>query len=65
MGQPEERFLVELLRPLAGQTQELADGGEGLGWVTLQAIARHQDKGQTLWQARQSVPQALLDEDTL
>jgi len=43
MGEPEESGDVELLSPLAGQAESLADLGEGLREVTDQAVVGDDD----------------------
>ena len=35
MGQPQQRFVVQLGDPLAGEVQSLGNGGTGLGNVSL------------------------------
>jgi len=51
MAQPDQRFGVQLARPLAAETQGRADLTEEEGSMAVQSIASYDDVVQTSWQA--------------
>jgi hypothetical protein len=51
VGQPEQSDDVQLLDPLAGEAQSLADGGQALGRTPRQAVVGDDDLAQA-WRQR-------------
>jgi len=62
VSQPQEGFGVELMGSLAGHSESPADGGEGLGWRALQAVASDDEVVQGLRQAGHQTVQGLVEE---